>query len=123
MIDTALEILVIAASRRCLTDCILEETAKPAASSAGLTILLPELNRDKDLDVNICKEKKQTNMRAAAADIFERLEPAIKFSLDESLDFIADDEIAEITPSFIRLRKRILNTSERHRGGRTRIRR
>ena len=78
-------------------------------------------NRDKDLDVNICKEKKQTNMRAAAADIFERLEPAIKFSLDESLDFIADDEIAEITPNFIRLRKRILNTSERHRGGRTRI--
>ena len=79
-------------------------------------------NRDKDLDVNICKEKKQTNMRAAAADIFERLEPPIKFSLDESLDFIADDEIAEITPNFIRLRKRILNTSERHRGGRPRIR-
>ena len=79
-------------------------------------------NRDKDLDVNICKEKKQTNMRAAAADIFERLEPPIKFSLDESQDFIADDEIAEITPNFIRLRKRILNTSERHRGGRTRIR-
>jgi GTP-binding protein len=78
-------------------------------------------NRDQNLDVNICKEKKQTNMRAAAADVFERLEPPIIFSLDESLEFIADDEIAEITPNSIRLRKRILNPSERHRGGRTRI--
>ena len=72
-------------------------------------------NRDKDLELNICKERKLTNMRSANADIFERLEPHVQFSLEEALDFVANDEIAEITPKTIRLRKRILNTSERHR--------
>lgn len=72
-------------------------------------------NRDKDMELNICKERKLTNMRSASADIFERLEPPVQFSLEEALDFVASDEIAEITPKIIRLRKRILNSSERHR--------
>lgn len=76
-------------------------------------------NRNKDLDVNICKERKLTNMRSASADVFERLEPPVKFSLDESLDFVATDEIAEITPTVIRLRKRLLDPKERHRMARS----
>ena len=58
-------------------------------------------NRDRDLEVNIAKERKMTNMRSPTAEVYERLEPAVKFSLEESLDFIASDELAEITPSNI----------------------
>ena len=76
-------------------------------------------NREKDLDVNICKEKKMSNMRSSTSDIVERLEPPIKFSLEEALDFVATDELAEITPSNIRLRKRVLNANERHRVARS----
>ena len=77
-------------------------------------------NRDRDLDVNICKERKVTNMRSSTSEIFERLEPPILFSLEEALDFVAGDEVAEITPVNIRLRKRILNLNERHRMHRSR---
>ena len=76
-------------------------------------------NREKDLDVNICKEKKMSNMRSSTSDIVEHLEPPIKFSLEEALDFVATDELAEITPSNIRLRKRVLNANERHRVARS----
>ena len=77
-------------------------------------------NRDRDLDVNICKEKKMSNMRSSTEDIVERLEPPIKFSLEEALDFVASDELAEITPTNIRLRKRVLNADERYRVARSR---
>ncbi len=77
-------------------------------------------NRDGDMDINICKERKKTNMRSATSEIFERLEPPIQFSLEEALDFVAEDELAEITPSDIRLRKRILDSSSRHRYARNR---
>ncbi len=77
-------------------------------------------NRDRDLDVNICKERKVTNMRSSTSEIFERLEPPILFSLEEALDFVAGDEVAEITPVNIRLRKRVLNLNERHRMHRSR---
>ena len=79
-------------------------------------------NRDRDLEVNIAKERKMTNMRSPTAEVYERLEPAVKFSLEESLDFIASDELAEITPSNIRLRKRVLKADERRRMGRTKSR-
>ena len=72
-------------------------------------------NRDMDLPLNICKERKVTNMRSSTSEIVERLEPPIKLSLEESLEFIAEDEIAEITPNVIRMRKRVLDINERHR--------
>jgi len=79
-------------------------------------------NRDRDLELNIAKERKMTNVRTTGADILERLEPPVKFSLEESLDFIAADELAEITPSNIRLRKRVLKADERRRVGRSKAR-
>ena len=76
-------------------------------------MLVGENSRDADLDVNITKAKKQTNMRAAAADSFEKLIPPRRFSLEESIEFIRDDELIEITPKAIRLRKRFLNIHDR----------
>lgn len=72
--------------------------------------------RDRDLDLNICKERKLTNMRKATSEIVIRLDPAIIFSLEEALDFIEDDELVEVTPENVRLRKRILAPDARHRG-------
>jgi len=66
-------------------------------------------NRDDDLTVNPCKNKKLTNMRAAGSDDNIILAPARKFTLETALEFINDDELVEITPEAIRLRKKILN--------------
>ncbi len=71
--------------------------------------------RDNDLVVNVCKEKKQTNMRASTADIAVKLTPPVRMSLEEALDFIAEDEVVEVTPKNIRLRKRVLSNDRRHR--------
>ena len=71
--------------------------------------------RDKDLVVNVCKEKKLTNMRASTADIAVKLTPAVLMSLEEAMDFIAEDEVVEVTPKNIRLRKRVLSSDQRHR--------
>jgi GTP-binding protein len=71
--------------------------------------------RPADLVVNVCKEKKQTNVRSSTADIAVRLTPAVKLSLEQSLDFINRDELVEVTPSTIRLRKRLLTHHERSR--------
>ena len=75
--------------------------------------------RDRDMDFNICKERKMTNIRSSTSEIIERLEPAIKFSLEESLDFVETDELVEVTPKNVRLRKRILNADERYRHSRS----
>ena len=66
-----------------------------------------------DMAVNICKTKHLTNTRASGSDDALRLVPVSKFSLDEALEFISNDEMVEVTPKNIRLRKRILNNSER----------
>ncbi|HEY7984187.1 MAG TPA: translational GTPase TypA [Ktedonobacterales bacterium] len=71
--------------------------------------------RPADLVVNVCKEKKQTNVRSSTADIAVRLTPAVKHSLEQSLDFINSDELVEVTPTNIRLRKRLLTQHERSR--------
>ena len=70
-------------------------------------------NRDNDLTVNPCKNKKLTNMRAAGSDDNINLSPPREFSLEESLEFINDDELVEITPDAIRLRKKVLKETER----------
>ena len=69
--------------------------------------------RDGDLVVNICRAKKLTNMRASTSDISIRLTPSVNLSLEQSLDFIEDDELLEVTPKAIRLRKRLLNMDDR----------
>ena len=66
-----------------------------------------------DLDVNIIKEKKLTNMRASGSDDAMRLVPVKSLSLEQALEFIADDELVEITPESIRLRKRVLEANRR----------
>lgn len=72
-------------------------------------------SRDNDLTVNPCKNKKQTNMRAAGSDDNIALPPARKFTLETALEFINDDELVEVTPGAIRLRKKILNEKTRYR--------
>lgn len=76
-------------------------------------MIVGENSRDNDLDVNITKEKKLTNMRAAGADAFEKIIPPKRFSLEEAIEFIREDELIEITPRFMRLRKRWLDVNDR----------
>ncbi|MCB0281493.1 MAG: translational GTPase TypA [Calditrichae bacterium] len=72
-------------------------------------------NKDSDIVVNLQKAKKLTNMRAAGSDRSMKIAPAIKMSLEENLEFIADDELVEVTPKSIRIRKIILDENDRRR--------
>lgn len=72
-------------------------------------------HRQGDIEVNVCKKKHATNIRAAGSDEALRLTPPKKLSLEEALEFIDDDELVEVTPKNIRIRKKILNTSQRRR--------
>jgi GTP-binding protein len=76
-------------------------------------MIVGEHVRPGDLDVNVTKEKKLTNMRAASADETVRLEPPRQLTLELALEFINDDELIEITPDAVRLRKRHLDPSAR----------
>ncbi|MBT17978.1 MAG: translational GTPase TypA [Dehalococcoidia bacterium] len=78
-------------------------------------------NREGDLNLNTVKERKQTNMRSATAEITQRLSPASKPTLEEALELILEDEFLEITPKSLRLRKRILSADLRHRNTRARL--
>ncbi|MBN2075748.1 MAG: translational GTPase TypA [Dehalococcoidales bacterium] len=69
--------------------------------------------RPQDIPVNVCKEKKKTNIRSSTSDIAVKLTPAIKFSLEQAIDFIAADELLEITPGNIRIRKKLLTHAQR----------
>jgi GTP-binding protein len=70
-------------------------------------------NRSTDLPINVCKEKKQTNVRASTSDIAIKLTPPIRLSLEQAMDIINEDELLEVTPKNIRLRKRILGFTQR----------
>jgi GTP-binding protein len=76
-------------------------------------MIVGENSRDADLNVNIVKEKKQTNIRAAAADEAIRLVPPRVLNLEQAIEFVRDDEAVEITPKSIRLRKKILKANQR----------
>ena len=76
-------------------------------------MIIGENARASDMDVNVTKEKKQTNMRASTADEAIRLIPPRKLGLEQAIEFINDDELVEVTPSAIRLRKRILASNQR----------
>jgi GTP-binding protein len=76
-------------------------------------MIVGENARDSDLDVNIVKEKKLTNMRASSADEAIRLVPPRLLNLEQAIEFIRDDELVEVTPQSIRLRKKVLKSNQR----------
>ena len=78
-------------------------------------MIVGENSRSEEMDVNPTKEKQLTNMRSSAADNFERLTPATLLSLEQALEFIADDECVEVTPKTVRLRKVVLDQNIRGR--------
>ncbi|MCQ9165952.1 MULTISPECIES: translational GTPase TypA [unclassified Arthrobacter] len=83
-------------------------------------MIVGENSRSDDMDVNITKEKKLTNMRAASSDTFENMTPPRTLTLEESLEFAREDECVEVTPEAIRIRKVILNASDRAKAYRSR---
>ena len=78
-------------------------------------MIVGENAREHDMGVNVCKTKQLTNMRASGSDEAVRLEPAHLMTLEQAIEWIGDDELVEVTPQFIRLRKRYLDASDRAR--------
>jgi GTP-binding protein len=76
-------------------------------------MIVGENSRADDMDVNITKEKQQTNIRSATSDNFEKLIPPRKLSLEQSLEFCREDECVEVTAGSIRIRKVVLDQNER----------
>jgi GTP-binding protein len=83
-------------------------------------MVVGEYSRDVDLNVNICREKKLTNIRAAGRDENVIITPHREMGLEDGLEWIADDELVEVTPKSIRLRKRWLDPNERKKRERAR---
>ena len=81
-------------------------------------MVVGEHSRDNDLIVNATRSKQLTNVRAAGSDENIILTPPRKFTLEQAIDYIADDELVEVTPNFIRLRKTYLTENERKRHSR-----
>ena len=78
-------------------------------------MVIGENAREVDLDVNVVREKKLTNMRASTADEAIRLVPFTQLTLEQAIEFVADDEMVEVTPHSLRLRKKILQSNKRPR--------
>jgi GTP-binding protein len=76
-------------------------------------MIVGEHAKDNDIAVNPCKTKHMSNMRSKSADEALTLEPPIRFSLEQCLEYIQDDELLEVTPGSLRMRKRILNNNDR----------
>ena len=87
-----------------------------AATEVYVGMIVGENSRSEDMTVNVCKEKHLTNTRASGSDDALKLVPYKNLSLEQSLEFIADDELVEVTPLNIRLRKKILDPTKRLRG-------
>ncbi|MEG6566096.1 translational GTPase TypA [Thermoanaerobacterium saccharolyticum] len=83
-------------------------------------MIVGENSRSEDIDVNVCKKKHVTNLRSATADEALRLSPIREMSLEEALEFIANDELVEVTPKSIRLRKKILSAQQRYKNAKYR---
>jgi GTP-binding protein len=78
-------------------------------------MVIGENSRNDDMDVNITKEKKLTNMRQSTSDVFERMTPSRKLTLEECLEFAREDECVEVTPNAVRIRKVELDQTARAR--------
>ncbi|HEY7801197.1 MAG TPA: translational GTPase TypA, partial [Dehalococcoidia bacterium] len=81
-------------------------------------MIVGENAREEDMDVNITKEKKLTNMRSSTSEIAIQLMPVRKLSLEQALEWIRNDEALEVTPKSLRLRKRVLDATQRRRSAR-----
>ncbi len=103
-----------------------------AAQSRGMLFISPgvevyegmvigEHSRAQDLEINVCKQKHLTNIRASGADAALKLEEPRKMSLEEALDFLADDELLEVTPLNFRIRKKLLKKHERERAAKKKM--
>jgi GTP-binding protein len=82
-------------------------------------MIVGEHCKDNDIVVNVCKEKKLTNIRAAGSDKNVLLTPPRRLSIEEALEYIAEDEFVEVTPKTFRLRKRELDEKDRRRTARS----
>jgi GTP-binding protein len=78
-------------------------------------MVVGENKRPDDLAINVCKKRHVTNVRSSYKEIDERLTPPREMSLDEAIEYLGDDELLEVTPESLRIRKRILSTHERGR--------
>ena len=87
----------------------------PVGVSVYAGMIVGENNRDSDLELNVCRAKKLTNMRAAGRDDNAKIAPPKIMSLEEALEYVEDDELVEVTPKSLRLRKRLLDENERKR--------
>jgi GTP-binding protein len=76
-------------------------------------MIIGQTNRPRDVAVNVCKSKKLTNIRSSTSDVAIKLTPPLKMSLEQSIDFVNKDELVEVTPQTIRLRKKILKETMR----------
>jgi GTP-binding protein len=76
-------------------------------------MVVGEASRGRDIPINVCRKKHLTNVRAARGDMEIRLTTPRQMSLDEAVEYLADDELLEVTPQSYRIRKRILNTDDR----------
>lgn len=76
-------------------------------------MIVGEHNKDSDIDINVCKKKHLTNMRAAGSDDAIKLSPPRLFSLEQAMEYIEDDELVEVTPQSLRMRKKILDRQQR----------
>ncbi len=91
------------------------ETFIDAGTSVYEGMIIGRHRRQEDIGINVCKEKKLTNVRSSTSDIIKRLSPKAKMSLEEALDFISQDELLEATPDNFRMRKKILSSTVRQR--------
>ncbi|MCC2632093.1 MAG: bipA, partial [Patescibacteria group bacterium] len=87
----------------------------PAGTEVYEGMIIGLNSRDEDIEINVAKEKKQTNVRASSADISVGLTPPTIMSLEQCLDFLEDDELLEVTPKTLRLRKKLLQAGLRAR--------
>ena len=71
--------------------------------------------KEEDLDINVCKKKHLTNIRSSTAEEAIRLIPPLRFTLEQAMEFIAEDELVEVTPKALRMRKKILDRTTRAR--------
>jgi len=95
--------------------CERGEMLIPAGVEVYEGMIVGENSRSEDMDVNVAKEKKLTNMRSSTAEELVRLPPPRNLSLEQALEFIADDEAVEVTPKTVRLRKAVLPATDRAR--------
>ena len=94
------------------------ETFVDAGTKVYQGMVIGSHHREGDIEINVCKEKKLTNMRSSTADVAKRLNSTVRFSLEEAIAFIADDELVEITPQSLRIRKMALSAHDRKRNRR-----